>query len=708
MTSTAFQDEATISTRAPAQVVASRREQILDLTAMAVSVLLFLGLCLYQLELPGLYPDEAFDVIPTMQLVLGREVELWNNAGLHLFGLDLPLMSSSDYQGVTSTYLALPFFLLGGVNVYSLRLTTVTVGVVAHVLAFFLARSWFGPSQARLAVLLFAVSPAWVFWSRLGVYVVSPVVPIASGALLAFTAWTRTRPFGARNFPLYTGTFLLGLGLATKLLFLWYIVALLICAFFLYGRRLWDGRGEWLHHKARWLRTALLALGWFCVGAFPFLLYNLMTRGTFYVLRQNLTTTGHGVDNTAFVRNLWTEADAFKVLLDGGYFWFQGVNGRVYANPLTPAIFALSAIGLLGLVVADRFDRGVAASHRIRLPVVLLAMAVAISSLLTFLSFDTAILNGLLLSAIALGTVGTVWLALTAVRNGDLVPHVSSLLLVGGTVCGALWWFGGAGRPETASPEGVLGLWPVDSAGVLFWLFGAALLFTLGFDLRLSRFGRTVVVLLGLTGLVVAQSTVTVSGLWSTHLLILLPLPQITIAAFVLAAAHRLTRTRVLAMRRKPTIAPFVRLAATLVVAALIALDLAVDYSYHRDLSLTGGGSTFSDAIYSLASYLDSQNPKSQVVAMDWGFRRPLQLLNHERVDPVEPFWSEPDERKRALRELLADPGTLYLFHTPEGSRYRLHDEFKAEAEAAGKVVRLERTFYHRDGNPVYEVYSAR
>src|SRR5688500_13567043 len=246
-----------------------------DFLSVLIACALFLGLTLPQLDLPGLYPDEAFDVIPAMQLLLGHEVELLDNAGLRLFGLDLPLMSSSAYQGVTSTYLALPFFALGGINVISLRLMTVTVGLIALVLSYFLTRAWFGSPVARLAVLLFAVSPAWVFWSRLGVYVVSEVVPIALGALLAFTIWVRRTPLGDKNGALYVGAFLLGLGLTTKLLFLWVISALLICAALLYGRHLWENRKQWSLNWPRWARVAVLAAISFCVGAFPFLLYNV-------------------------------------------------------------------------------------------------------------------------------------------------------------------------------------------------------------------------------------------------------------------------------------------------------------------------------------------------------------------------------------------------------------------------------------------------
>jgi hypothetical protein len=687
----------------------ARRGAALDVLTVGLSCALFMAICLYQLDLPGLYPDEAFDVIPAMQLVLGHPVELQRGAGAHIFGLDLPLMSSSDYQGVTSTYLALPFFALGGINVYSLRLMTVLVGVAALLLTFLLARSWFGSAEARIAVLLLATSPAWVFWSRLGVYVVSEVVPIGAGALLALTAWVRSRPLGVRNGPLYAAAFLLGLGLATKLLFLWLITALLACGFSLYGRMLWDTRAAWLRQGGRWALVALAAAGAFCAGAFPFLLYNAMTRGTLNLLRYSLTsgTTTHGVNNSAFVRNLWTEADALRVLLDGSYFWFQGALGRVYFNPLTPAIFALAAMGLVALTLARRSEGSVRTQVPI-LPGATLALGLALAGILALARPEGTFSLVLSAAALAAGLVGVAILAYDALRSSDRVPGAAWILLASCSLSGAVWWFAGSGRPEGPAPGGLLGLWPVDMAGVLFWASGAALVLVLGFDPAPARHQRAVAAALAITGLVVAQSAVTLSGLWATHLLLVLPLPQIVIAAFAVSLARRLATRKTAEQGPVGTIRT---LPVVLTLACVVALDLLVAFSYHRDLAATGGGSTFSDAIYRLARYLDDQGPRTRVVAMDWGFKRPLQFLTLERVNPVEAYGYTPEptpEYRQALRGLLDDPGAIYLFHTPDGTAYQRFTSFTEEVAAAGKHAALLETFYHRDGVPVYLLYQVR
>lgn len=694
-------------------------ETALDVSSVGLACIIFLAFSLYHLDLPGLYPDEAFDVIPAMQLLLGHPVELQRNVGLHIFGLDLPLMSSSDYQGITSTYLVLPFFAAFGINVFSLRLMTVSVGLLGVILTFFLARRWFSPPVARLSVLLIATSPAWVFWSRLGVYVVSQVMPIAAGSLIAFTDWVRRRPIGMHNRHLYTGMFLLGLGLTTKLLFLWFIVAVPLAALVLYGRRVWDARRDWLRQRGRWLRISLMSFLAFCLGAAPFILYNILSGGTFNLIRSTLSAPGTsgGVDNTAILRNLWTRADNFRVLLDGSYFWFQTATPdpthpeTSYANPLTPAFFVLAALGLIWLVLVDRPTEGtsLARPQRLRLATGLLGASLLMASTLStgLLSGTTAALLVLVTALLALVSVFLILrLALTYERA---LQACAWLLLASTLMSGAIWWLGGSGRAEGRAPNALLGLWPIDAAGALFWISGAGLMLILGWDRTPVPGQRAAAASLALTGLVVGQSAVTVSGLWSTHLIVILSLPQMVIAAFAVTIARRFSSRvpRQWGLWGKRIIYALPILA---LVGSILLLDMRVTYRYHRDMNVTGGSSTFSDSIYTLAAYLDTQHASRKVVTLDWGIKRPVQLLTQDRINPQDAYGYEatPSEgTKQALRDLINEPDNVYLFHTPEGGiAYPRFDLFKQLAANAGKQPSLQRTFYTRNGIPTYQVYT--
>jgi hypothetical protein len=703
----------TVSSSISRTTSSDKREALLDFVIVGLACLVFLALSLYQLDLPGLYTDEAYDVIPAMQMVLGHHVELQGNV-LDLGGLRLPLMSSSAYQGVTYTYLALPFFALGGANVISLRLMTVLVGVLGIVLTYFLGRAWFGRGVARISALLLAISPAWVFWSRLGAYVVSVVVPIATGALLAFTSWLRAHPKGS-YWKLYLGMFLLGLGLSTKLLFLWFISAVILTSLILWGGLLWRHLRLIRESIGSRARVVFISLFAFSLGAFPFILYNILTRGTINLLRQTLSgprTTSHGVDNTAIIRNLWTEVDAFKVVLDGGYFWFQGENQQPHANPVAPAIFAVAAIGLIALVLARRGSlpgRSILGKN-FGFSAILLTTALVIASLQAIPGATGLIGTLLTLTSIILSLVGVVMLLLAALRNGDATTPAGWVLLAIMSIAGALWWFGGVGRPEGPAPGALLGLWPIDSAGVIFLLSGAGLLILLGADKNPVRHQRATVAALSLISLLVVQSTVTVSGLWPTHLVIVLPLPQIIIAAFAIELTGSIRDW--LAEKRKRSSWAWMRVVpATLLVGAIVVGDAAVDGIYHHDLALLGGASTFSDAIYSLDRYLQTDKAGYKVVAMDWGFRRPLQLISNERVMAIEGYGlskEPPPEFYTSLREFIKDERTVYLFHIDKGTAYPRLDAFLQVVADAGKEAVPDKTFKQRDGIPVYELYTVR
>ncbi len=150
---------------------------------------------------------------------------------------------------------------------------------------------------------------------------------------------------------------------------------------------------------------------------------------------------------------------------------------------------------------------------------------------------------------------------------------------------------------------------------------------------------------------------------------------------------------------------------ATLLVGAIVVGDAAVDGIYHHDLAMLGGASTFSNAIYSLDKYLQIDKAGYKVVAMDWGFRRPLQFISNERVMAIEGYGlseEPPPEFYSSLREFIQDEKTVYLFHIDQGTAYPRREAFLKEVANAGKEAVPDMTFKQRDGIPVYELYTVR
>jgi len=318
--------------------------------ALPLVLVVFGVLTVVQLDLPGLYYDEALDVVPTMQILLGQPVQLERGVGVWIGGTALPVMVM-DYVGAVNTYLTLPFFALLGVNVYSLRLMTIVASGITLVLGYRLGRRLFGESVGLLAVLLLAVHPSFVFWSRMGITVTSVMTVFSLGSLLAFLNWWERSDIRW----LALGCLLLGVGLWAKLLFLWWIVALAVVGASLVLVDAWRSGGWRAGSLARRLGqiaspgavgVGLVAFG---VGCAPLLWYNMVSGATLETLRKNLVTTEYGVNNLDVGRNLAKAWETFGILLNGSYFWYQG---GPFSNDWYLTIFLLSAAGASLLVAA--------------------------------------------------------------------------------------------------------------------------------------------------------------------------------------------------------------------------------------------------------------------------------------------------------------------------------------------------------------------
>ena len=361
----------------------------LDWLAVTLALAVFIGVAAHQWRLPGLYNDEAYDVVPAMQLVLGQPVDLNRGVGLHLFGYDLPLMIS-DYQGVSSMYVVLPLFAIFGPGVGPVRGMTIGFGALAVLLTYLLGRKLYGRPAGIVAAVLLASSPSLIFWSRIGVYVVNQVVPLALGALLCCLRWRETR----RGRWLALAGLLAGIGLSTKILFIWIIAGSAAA-----GVAVWlvnwcwplDDRGRVLPRRSLKARLAeplaitrrdvAAGAAGLLLGSAPLIGYNLTSAGTLKVLRANAGQTEKGVDNTALLDNLIGRFGAFKTVLEGSYFWFLG---QTQANqlPLVTFLLALGSLAaLLWLVPASRRYRNATVFLATLILAVLVQSSVTVSSL---------------------------------------------------------------------------------------------------------------------------------------------------------------------------------------------------------------------------------------------------------------------------------------------------------------------------------------
>lgn len=330
------------------------KTRALEVALLLLGLGAFLTLTLYQVTLPGLHYDEAVEVVPAMQLLLGQPVSTHRNAGIHLGGRLLPLMVM-DYIGALNTYLTLPFFALLGVNVFAIRLMPILVGVLTLLLTYRLGHELYNPRVGVMAALLLAVQPSFVFWSRQGIFVTNITAPIALACVLYGVRWWRG---GAPRY-LYAAAFLAGLGLYAKFLFLWIIGALLVALAVLNADRWWSALRRRnlapFPFRLRWYQVLLAGLC-FLLGMAPLILFNLQTQGTIATLASNATSSYYNTDNLNLPLNLKVRIQRFRAVLEGSHhLWYLGGN---FNNGYWPWIFALSILVVLVVVVLRARDEG--------------------------------------------------------------------------------------------------------------------------------------------------------------------------------------------------------------------------------------------------------------------------------------------------------------------------------------------------------------
>lgn len=207
---------------------------------------------------------------------------------------------------------------------------------------------------------------------------------------------------------------------------------------------------------------------------------------------------------------------------------------------------------------------------------------------------------------------------------------------------------------------------------------------------------------LALLVLVVMQSAFTVSDLFITHFALTTPLIPL-IAALSFGEIVRWAKGRGRA------IAGLAAGLAMILIVGWAATDAYTVVLYHRGLTLSGGFTGHSDAIYKLARYLDEQGYRSPV-ALDWGIDAPVAFLTEGRVQPVEIFGygqldaPDPGFMER-LKPYLADWQTIYIAHATNNTVFQGRVA-AIEAAMAHPDQWLEQIrFAQRSGAPVFIIY---
>lgn len=275
--------------------------------ALAVASLVYAAATVPNLDLPGLHYDEAYDASLAVEMLKGQPLQ-GAHSSISLGGREWPLMSTPIEAATTAYLTAIPFRLFG-ISVETLRLWWLAMGLATLVLLWFLARDWFGPSTAAIAALLCGTSPVFAWWFRAGDRWEAQLLPLALCMI-----WTLRRGWERGDLRLLAaGAFLFGLGVSTKILFLWLLAPIAVAG--------WVSRGEFPRRRdgrdlsGRVLATIACAL---LAGLAPLVIDNARDPGLLRFLRANAFETQlYGHDNLAFWSNLRAQVEDLARILGG-------------------------------------------------------------------------------------------------------------------------------------------------------------------------------------------------------------------------------------------------------------------------------------------------------------------------------------------------------------------------------------------------------
>jgi len=265
-----------------------------------------------RLELPGPEDNEMWAAAHAKAFIKGElqpGILEFRKQYISLWGHPLAvIMGGPTPHGPLKVYLLIPAILLFGANIYTYRLTTILIGALILVFTYLLCRKFFGGRVGAFTVMvLLATDPTFLFFMRDDPSQVTPIMICLVAGLYFVVKWYTTRvPWN-----LYLGAFLFGLGLWSRLHFIWFLIAAGLASLFIYRR-------EWIKLAKTQQKQLTRGMASFLFGASPFIVFFIATRAA--PIRELATVFEHTdaqVDNRRIVENLIFQIRHFFNMLYG-------------------------------------------------------------------------------------------------------------------------------------------------------------------------------------------------------------------------------------------------------------------------------------------------------------------------------------------------------------------------------------------------------
>ena len=293
-----------------------RNKRIITIAIFVAAMVIYFAFGCANLGLPGPQNDEVADAVPALELL--RHLPNTAFDTIAIWGEKLPLMMG-HYIGPTSIYVSYLGMALFGTTITGLRISQLLLGALTLVLLYVFARRWLSPLIASVGMLLCATTPVFIWWSRAGIHFALPILPIALLFFLSLHTWWQSRRQGY----LILAALFFGIGLTTKLLFIWLLVPISITCLLISGVR-----NTWQLARFLPLKTYVLSLFSFCLGLAPFIVHNLPSGASFrFIVENAVKSRAYGHNNLDFIGNIQFEALDFLRMIGGNTLHFDAPSG---------------------------------------------------------------------------------------------------------------------------------------------------------------------------------------------------------------------------------------------------------------------------------------------------------------------------------------------------------------------------------------------
>jgi len=246
----------------------------------------------------------------------------------------------SDYEPPLSVYFPIPFIALFGRAPYVVKLASVVFSLLAVFMTYLFGREYFSKRVGLVAALFIAVLPFAVKYGRIGhEHCFLPL--FTASVLFMYARFIKT----GKALPLYAGAFIMGLGISTKIIYLYFIFLIVISCVI---------SGEYKKLRLSPKRLFVAALS-FLVGAIPFIAVIIMSDAFVQSIRPSTDTITAKEILQAFAERLqmadWSFTSLFWYSISAWIVvWF--VKRKIDSRALFLMIFSVAGIMLTVLKIS--------------------------------------------------------------------------------------------------------------------------------------------------------------------------------------------------------------------------------------------------------------------------------------------------------------------------------------------------------------------